>query len=70
MNRFIILFFISIICSGCSYRAWYNGFQMEQQRKCYANQDQGSVQQCLDKVNNLPYDDYNRQREESLKQSK
>jgi hypothetical protein len=71
MLRFIsismLLFFFTIL-EGCSYRAWYTGFQDEQRRKCYDNPNQTQIQQCLDRAN-MSYDDYEKHRKESTKQT-
>ena len=64
MNRLIaisaVLFYCAIV-QGCTYRAWYTGFQDEQRRKCYDNPNQTQIQQCLDRAN-MTYDDYEKYR--------
>ncbi len=71
MNRLfsiLTLIFISTILQGCTYRAWYTGFQEEQRRKCYDNLNQSQIQQCLDRAN-MSYDDYEKYRKDSTKQT-
>ena len=73
MNRFIVMFILTAcICAssqGCTYRAWYTGFQEEQRRKCYDNPNQTGIQQCLDRAN-MSYDEYNKHREDSKQQNR
>lgn len=65
---------MGITCGGCSYKALtsglYTGFKEEQKRKCYETPHQGDIQQCLERVNAMSYDDYTRYREESIKRSR
>jgi hypothetical protein len=72
MNRFIVILIMSVCAStlqGCTYRAWYTGFQEEQKRKCYDNPNSTEIQMCLDRAN-MTYDEYNRYRETSKSQSR
>lgn len=69
MNRMVFFSILLAICfalQGCSYRAWYTGFQDEQRRKCYDNPNQTQIQQCLDRAN-MSYDDYEKFRKDSKK---
>jgi hypothetical protein len=50
--------------SGCSYRAWYQGFQDRQRQDCYHLGGQHEIQDCLDRVDSMTYDDYQRLRQE------
>ncbi len=59
---------IGISLQGCTYRAWYTGFQEEQRRKCYDNPIQTQIQQCLDRAN-MSYDNYDKYRQDSKKQA-
>ena len=64
MNRLIAISLVLLYCSivqGCTYRAWYTGFQDEQRIKCYDNPNQTQIQQCLDRAN-MTYDDYEKYR--------
>jgi len=63
-----VLLFYCAIFQGCTYRAWYTGFQDEQRRKCYDNLNQSQIQQCLDRAN-MSYDDYEKYRKNSMKQT-
>lgn len=71
---FIVLLLCSVgmSCQGCSYKALtsglYIGIQEEQRRKCY-EPNQSDVQRCLDRVNGMTYDDYNKVRDETAKRS-
>jgi hypothetical protein len=57
------LFVLSLCLAvqGCTYQAWYIGFQERQRQQCYKNTVNAvEAQQCLDRVNNTTYDQYNR----------
>lgn len=73
MIQFVIgLVLTLVVCTtlqGCTYRAWYTGFQDEQKMKCYDNPSQTQIQQSLDRVN-MSYDEYDKSRQESRKQSR
>ena len=73
MNRFAVILLLSVCFSttlqGCSYRAWYTGFQEEQRRKCYDNPISSEIRNCLERAN-MSYDDYNKYREDSKKQTR
>ena len=47
---------------GCTYRGWYEGFQERQREACYKNPSQGEVQNCLDRVNSMTYEEYRKAR--------
>ncbi len=78
MSRFhkmlLLLLCGVVVCQGCTYKAWtaglYTGFQEEQKRKCYDNPNQGEIQKCLERVNGMAYDDYNKYRNETATRSK
>ena len=44
--------------SGCTSRAWYEGFQEQQRRECYRLSNQSDIQECLERVDDLTYDQY------------
>jgi len=67
----IIFISLCLISQGCSYQAWYAGFQEQQRQQCYKNiMSPSDTQRCLDRVNNMTYDQYKAQREQSLERSK
>jgi hypothetical protein len=66
----LVLFLTVFFSSGCTYRAWYEGFQERQRMECNENRGQGEIQKCLDRVNGTTYDEYVKSREASKKQSK
>lgn len=57
---------LCLFCQGCTYRAWYEGLQERQRQECYHNPNQSQVQQCLDRVNKMTYDEYKRHRDASV----
>ncbi len=69
VSRLVLTLVICTSLQGCTYRAWYTGFQEEQKRKCYDNPSQTQIQQCLDRVN-MSYDEYEKSRQDSKKQSR
>jgi len=71
-KRLLTLLLVGCVCfaiQGCTYRAWYEGFQEQQRRDCYKHASQSEIQECLDRVNSITYDKYKKTREDSNKQS-
>jgi hypothetical protein len=64
----IFLAFIYIYFSGCSYRAWYEGFRETERQNCYKIENSIERQQCLDRVDEMSYDQYQKEREKAKKQ--
>ena len=54
---------IGLASAGCTYRAWYEGFQEGQRQQCYDLRNQGDIQKCLDQVNATTYEEYKKSRE-------
>jgi hypothetical protein len=70
--RMIVLILIACSCffsQGCTYRAWYDGFQERQRQECYQNRGHDEVQKCLYPVNSITYDEYEKGREIFKRQS-
>ncbi len=64
--RFLLLVIplsFALASAGCSYRAWYEGFQSSARQDCYKHKSDDEIQTCLDQVNAMDYDDYQRSRE-------
>jgi len=69
INKLLTLFFfgcVCIVCQGCTYRAWYEGFQESARQECYKIENQTERQQCIDKVDGVTYDQYKKAREDSI----
>jgi hypothetical protein len=69
----VVLLLVEFFClfnQGCTYRAWYEGFQERQRQECYENRGQSEIQKCLDRVNSTTYDEYMKSREASKEKSK
>lgn len=62
----LVLLSVSLFLQGCSYNAWYTGFQQRQRQECYERGNSAEVQSCLEKAN-LSYEQYKSSREEVLK---
>lgn len=60
---------IGAVLNGCSYRAWYVGFQEEQKRKCYDNPSSTDIQKCVERAN-MSYDEYSNYRNDVKQQTK
>jgi hypothetical protein len=72
-SRMLVLLLAACSClfsQGCTYRAWYEGFQERQRMECNENRGRDEIQKCLDRVNGTTYDEYVKSRETSKKQSK
>jgi hypothetical protein len=73
LYRLTILLLVGGICfegCGCSYRAWHEGFRERQRQECYKLPSQDAMRKCLDKVDNMTYDQYKKAREESEESNK
>ncbi|MBK8163078.1 MAG: hypothetical protein IPK65_08010 [Gammaproteobacteria bacterium] len=55
---------LSLSGTGCTYKAWYEGFQDTRRQECY-RLPHGEVQSCLDNVNRVSYEQYRRERKEA-----
>lgn len=55
--------FLSLLGTGCTYQAWYEGLQDTRRQDCY-QLPHGEVQECLDQVNRVGYEQYRRERKE------
>jgi len=66
----VAVFFCLLFSQGCTYRAWYDGFQERQRQECYQNRGHDEVKQCLDRMNITTYDEYEKDLENSKRQSK
>ena len=69
-NRIGILFILGLISfgfTGCSYRAWHEGFRVSQRQECYKLTSHDAMQKCLDKVDNMSYDEYEKARKDAIK---
>jgi hypothetical protein len=59
----LLLLTTSLFLSGCTARAWYEGFQMRQRIECGSSPQSYEEQRCLEKQNAMTYDQYQRERE-------
>ena len=51
--------------SGCTYRAWYEGFRELERQNCYKIASPREQKECLEKFDEASYDQYKREREVS-----
>ena len=66
-SRLAILLVFVCVCAetyGCTYRAWHEGFRESQRQKCYKLPSDDAMQQCLNKVDKMTYDQYKKARKE------
>jgi len=71
MKRFSILLFVAFIFmtfSGCSSRAFYESLREIERQNCYELESMSERQECLDRVDETSYDQYQKEREEAQKQ--
>ena len=61
----VLLASLILINQGCTYRAWYEGFQEGQRSECYKISSQSGTQECLDRINSVTYEEYKRARNSS-----
>lgn len=63
----MLMMCLFLCCHGCTYQAWYEGFQAQQRQNCYQYKSQSEIQSCLDKVNSMTYEEYKKEREDLVK---
>ena len=61
MNKHLVLALGILLLSGCTSRSWYEGFQAQQRLQCDRYVERYEAQRCLEKVNQLTYDQYRNQ---------
>ncbi len=67
MKKLLVISVLSIVLSGCSYQAWYQGFVEGQKYQC--NKLSGQERQnCMESIH-TDYDRYERERQESIKRT-
>ena len=59
-----------LVSQGCTYRAWYEGFQERQRQECYAELGRSEMEKCLERVNSLTYDEYVKGRHDAKREAK
>ena len=68
MNSKLAILLVAVCISaetyGCTYRAWHEGFRESQRQKCYKLPSDDAMQQCLNKVDKMTYDQYKKARKE------
>lgn len=52
-----------LLVAGCSRQAWYEGVRDARRQNCY-ELPAGEVQDCLERVDRVGYEQYRREREE------
>ena len=58
----LLLASLNLVFAGCTWRSWYEGLRDQQRQECYQQSGQDRIQTCLDRVNAMTYDDYERLR--------
>lgn len=59
---------VMVLLQGCSTRMWYDGFKQAQESECSKLQDR-EREECLRDAG-ISYDQYQREREETLKKDR
>jgi len=60
---------IGFFFQGCTYKAWYEGFQEGQRRDCYKIESPSGRQNCLERVNKMTYEEYEKARKDLITKS-
>ena len=71
IKRLMVLLIVGSFCfaiQNCTYRAWYEGFKVQQRQACYKIDSSIERQECLDRVDDMTYDQYTKEREDNTKQ--
>ena len=59
--------FVAFFFQGCTCKAWYEGFQEGQRRDCYKIESPSGRQDCLERVSNMTYEEYEKARKDLMK---
>lgn len=65
-STLLLTVFICFTFQGCTYKAWYDGFQEGQRMECNRYESSNERQECLERVNNMTYEEYKEVREDSI----
>jgi len=63
MKRVILTALLGLAVTGCTRQAWYEGFKSQQRLQCERMTQDYERQRCIERVNGLSYDEYQRQTE-------
>lgn len=61
----LLLAFVFLFISGCSSRAWYESFREIERQNCYELESPSERQECLDRLDETSYDQYEKDRKEN-----
>jgi hypothetical protein len=64
-KQLVLLFaiFVFVFFTGCTKEAWYEGMKESQRQDCNKIDDFLMRQQCLEKLDNMSYDQYKKERD-------
>lgn len=71
ISKLLILLGAGCICvlfQGCTYKAWYEGFQEGQRNDCYTIESSTERQGCIERVDNLTYEEYKKSRNDLIRE--
>jgi hypothetical protein len=55
---------VCISCQGCTYKNWYEAFHEVQRTNCYTIENSNGREECLERVNRMTYEEYEKARED------
>lgn len=59
----LIVTLSAVMVGACSRQAWYEGGKESARQTCYRKANNEAVQRCLEEINRLPYEEYQKERE-------
>ncbi|MBN1904765.1 MAG: hypothetical protein JW927_06680 [Deltaproteobacteria bacterium] len=64
----MLLAFIFSCFSGCTYKSWYEGLRETERQNCNRIENTAERQKCLDEIDKMSYEQYQKERDESNKE--
>lgn len=61
LSKLFVLALVAALIGGCTTQAWYEGMKQSAVNNC-DKQPPGARDECLSRVNQKPYDDYEKER--------
>lgn len=52
-----------LLPQGCTRQAWFEGLKERERQRCHSHVSQDEIERCLDRVETMRYDQYQKSRE-------
>jgi hypothetical protein len=68
-RRILLILPVWLACfffQGCASQSWFDAFKDIQRQECYKIESPTERQECLDKIDDASYDEYQKERKETI----